>query len=79
VLIAQINNSSGKQKADSTSDLYKPGTQLWLKMMLFMGDFDPIQIRYVGNEFRNLIEKTALKARLAFSVGSYAFLSPCSD
>ncbi|KAL2039789.1 hypothetical protein N7G274_007648 [Stereocaulon virgatum] len=64
VLLAQINNSSGKQKADSTSDSYKPGTPLWLKMMLFLGDFDPVQIRYVGNELRNLIEKTALKARL---------------
>ncbi|KAL2049655.1 hypothetical protein ABVK25_010115 [Lepraria finkii] len=64
VLLAQINSPSGKQKAGSTSDSYAPVTLLWLKTLEFMERFDHIQIRYVGNEFRRLVEMMAAKARL---------------
>ena len=42
-------------------------------MMGFMQTFDPVQIRYGGNEIQRLIELTILSAQRAEEVG----LGPC--
>ncbi|PWY68059.1 COP9 signalosome complex subunit 3 [Aspergillus heteromorphus CBS 117.55] len=34
----------------------KPGNDLWVKAVLFFRTFDPIQVRYAGGEWRQLIE-----------------------
>lgn len=47
VLLAHI--SAGKQKSPNV------GGPLWLKATAFLERFDPVQVRYVGTEFRRLI------------------------
>ena len=64
VLLAEINTPGGKQKVGNTSDGFKPGAKLWQRMLDFMERFDPVQIRYAGNELRRLMDITALKARI---------------
>ncbi|MCJ1452493.1 hypothetical protein MMC28_002836 [Mycoblastus sanguinarius] len=64
VLLAHIGGSSGKQKAGTISEAFAPGSLLWQKMLDFVERFDPVQIRYSGNEFRRLVELVVTKARL---------------
>ena len=68
VLIAHINSTqNGKQAAGSKDSALLPGGRLWKPMLQFMEYFDPIQIRYGGNEFKRLIsaiENAAEQAEL---------------
>ena len=64
ILLAYITNSSGKQKSGAVSDSFAPGSYLWHKSLDFLDRFDHIQIRYVGNEFRRLVEAIASRARV---------------
>ncbi|KAL8912898.1 MAG: hypothetical protein Q9171_002192 [Xanthocarpia ochracea] len=47
VLLAHL--SAGKRKATTI------GSPLWFKALIFLDRFDPVQIRYVGTEFRRLV------------------------
>lgn len=49
-------------------DTLKPGGSLWNKLVLFLETFDPVQLRYVGQEWRKLVEYTEQIARAAGSV-----------
>ncbi|KAL8765421.1 MAG: hypothetical protein Q9209_007489 [Squamulea sp. 1 TL-2023] len=68
VLLANLG--AGKQKATTV------GNPLWLKSVEFLHRFDPVQVRYVGTEFRRLImyvKDIALagrKARILIQCGS---------
>ncbi|KAL8826865.1 MAG: hypothetical protein Q9191_003537 [Dirinaria sp. TL-2023a] len=65
-LLAHINGaSSGKLAFGSANTALLPGGRLWEPMLTFMDRFDPIQIRYSGQEFRNLIAAVEKAARLA--------------
>lgn len=68
VLLAHISSTQGgKQAAGSQDSALLPGGRLWGPMVHFMEHFDPIQIRYAGNEFSrliNLVEAAANKASL---------------
>jgi COP9 signalosome complex subunit 3 len=44
------------------------GDALWQKIIFFLEQFDPIQIRYVGHEFRQTIARTVNLARHAQQV-----------
>lgn len=50
-------------------DTLKPGGSLWNKLVLFLETFDPVQLRYVGQEWRKLVEYTEQIARAAGSPG----------
>lgn len=56
VLLAHIVGSGPKGKALSLSNGFASGKPLWQAMSKFMDHFDPIQIRYSGQEIRRLIE-----------------------
>ena len=56
-ILAQVNSSSkGKQAAHSASSKFQPGTRLWKCLLRFLHHYDPVQIRYVGNEIRSLLD-----------------------
>lgn len=38
--------------------MLKPGGTLWNSLVLFLETADPVQLRYVGNEWRALVEYT---------------------
>jgi COP9 signalosome complex subunit 3 len=40
----------------SIPDALNPGGALWNKLVLFLETADPVQLRYVGTEWRRLIE-----------------------
>lgn len=54
----------------SVPEALQPGGDLWNQMVLFFETADPIQLRYVGKEWKNLIEYTEEIARGCGSVGS---------
>ena len=44
---------------------FPPGGHLWQKMLVFMERFDPVQVRYLGHDWRRLIETVARAAELS--------------
>ncbi|OAL70825.1 hypothetical protein A7D00_5155 [Trichophyton violaceum] len=42
------------QKSDKSS--FQPGGEGWEKALIFFEKFDPVQVRYAGREFTNLVE-----------------------
>ncbi|KAL2001440.1 hypothetical protein VTN02DRAFT_1776 [Thermoascus thermophilus] len=40
----------------------QPGGRLWSKALLFLKEFDPVQVRYAGQEWRRLVELVAKAA-----------------
>lgn len=40
----------------------RPGGRLWSKALLFLKTFDPVQVRYAGQEWRRLVELVAKAA-----------------
>lgn len=68
-LLAHIGGpQGGKQASPATSKLFAPGGALWLKMLEFMDQFDPIQVRYAGQSWRRLVETVAKVARATSDV-----------
>ncbi|KAF1848546.1 uncharacterized protein K460DRAFT_334779 [Cucurbitaria berberidis CBS 394.84] len=47
----------------SVLDTLKPGGALWNKLVLFLETSDPVQLRYIGQEWRRLVEFTEQIAR----------------
>ncbi|KAA6413378.1 MAG: hypothetical protein FRX48_03124 [Lasallia pustulata] len=65
-LLAHIAGpQAGKQANSATSKLFAPSGALWLKMVEFMDQFDPVQVRYAGQSWRRLVETVAKVARAA--------------
>lgn len=52
----------------SIPDILQPGGALWNKLVLFLETADPVQLRYVGHEWRKLVEYTEQIARATGSV-----------
>ncbi|KAI4942033.1 hypothetical protein J4E91_010420 [Alternaria rosae] len=44
-------------------DTLQPGGALWNQLVLFLETADPVQLRYVGKEWRHLVEQTEAIAR----------------
>lgn len=74
-LLAHIKNVSGKNRKGSPSENFSPGQPLWTKMRLFIDTFDPLQIRYTGNEMRWLLESVVTNAVKAQDVRGSPFRS----
>lgn len=53
----------------SVPESLKPGGALWGSLVLFFETADAVQLRYVGAEWRRLVEFTEQIARAAGSVG----------
>lgn len=49
-------------------DQLQPGTPLWNALVLFLESFDPIQMRYAGDQWRKLVDYVELIARTANAV-----------
>jgi hypothetical protein len=49
-------------------DNLKPGGALWNKLVLWLETFDPVQMRYAGQEWKKLVEVTEQIARATGSV-----------
>ncbi|KAL9122363.1 MAG: hypothetical protein Q9187_001080 [Circinaria calcarea] len=65
-LLAHIENAqNSKQSVAANLKAFSPSSELWRKMLKFMEHFDPIQVRYVGHEFRRLIDAAARVAYTA--------------
>ncbi|KAL9108575.1 MAG: hypothetical protein Q9227_006661 [Pyrenula ochraceoflavens] len=57
VLTAHIQHSSKKAKSTaSKSNTLDPDGPLWAQILVFLREFDPLQIKYVSAEFRELLE-----------------------
>lgn len=52
----------------SVPDSLKPGGTLWDRLVLFLETADAVQLRYVGAEWKRLVEFTEQIARAAGSV-----------
>ncbi|KAL1976431.1 hypothetical protein VTN31DRAFT_2713 [Thermomyces dupontii] len=60
----QIIGLSDKPK-DAVPDDFYPGSALWRRACLFLGAFDPVQVRYAGNQWRSVVELLAKAAESA--------------
>lgn len=69
-LLAHINNSQGKSVNTAPNRALLPGGRLWEPMLKFMENFDPVQIRYSGPEFEQLVKALEFTARKSSMVGS---------
>ncbi|KAI9367091.1 signalosome subunit 3 [Aspergillus egyptiacus] len=58
----QIQHRQRRERRDIPEDL-QPGGKLWKHASRFLRSFDPIQIRYVGHEWRQLVELVASAAQ----------------
>ncbi|MCJ1397889.1 hypothetical protein MMC11_001085 [Xylographa trunciseda] len=59
-LLAHIGGTQDEQQSgNALLKIFPPGGHLWQKMLDFVERFDPIQVRYVGHEWRRLLEKIA--------------------
>ena len=67
-LRAYITSSSAKQSTGQQSKQFIVNTLLWQKAVWFLEKFDPIQIRYSGNEFVLLVEDIARVAEISDQV-----------
>ncbi|KAK7512803.1 hypothetical protein IWZ03DRAFT_384092 [Phyllosticta citriasiana] len=56
VLYSQISALVDQRKDGPMPDNIKPGGELFSKLATFLDSFDPMQIRYVGKTWRNVIE-----------------------
>jgi COP9 signalosome complex subunit 3 len=48
----------------------RPSGKLWARAAQFLANFDSIQVRYIGREWRNLIEIVAQASLAAHQVSS---------
>lgn len=55
-LHAQIQDAATKKTATTKYGALAPESPLWSKIKSFIEQFDPVQIRYGGSEFRRLVE-----------------------
>lgn len=57
VLVHQFQSKvDPASSAPNVPDECRPGGELWLKLINFLNVFDPVQIRYVGSEWRIAVE-----------------------
>ncbi|KAJ4383205.1 hypothetical protein N0V86_001249 [Didymella sp. IMI 355093] len=52
-----------------STDVVQPGGALWNKLVLFLETFDPVQMRYAGQEYKKLVDYVEPLARNAGSPG----------
>ncbi|KAL1644300.1 hypothetical protein SLS61_008903 [Didymella pomorum] len=70
----RISAAVDKQSSDAV-----PGGALWNKLVLFLETFDPVQMRYAGQEYRKLVDYAESLARNVGSTRSYAAAEPILD
>jgi COP9 signalosome complex subunit 3 len=73
----QIQQAQKRSKRDIPDDLL-PGGILWKQAVRFLRSFDPIQIRYAGLEWRQLVELVASAAQATFKASVRPFTRHCS-
>jgi len=77
-LLAHINSyQDAKQAGGSLAKSFPPGGQLWQKMLVFMENFDPVQVRYVGAQWLSLVENVVRSAETSQKVDKASVL--CSQ
>ncbi|OJD17945.1 hypothetical protein AJ78_01976 [Emergomyces pasteurianus Ep9510] len=64
VLLSHYQVSQENTK-ESFPNAWLPGGEIWLKSVALLKMFDPIQIRYAGQEWRGLVEMVAKSAEMA--------------
>ena len=52
-----------------STDQLQPGSPLWNALVLFLESFDPVQMRYAGDQWRKLVDYIEQIARNANAVG----------
>ncbi|MCJ1309405.1 hypothetical protein MMC25_003064 [Agyrium rufum] len=55
-LFTLLTHIQQAQALKETSKIFRPGTFLWTKAELFFQQFDPIQVRYVGPEWKAVLD-----------------------
>ncbi|KAF2106306.1 hypothetical protein BDV96DRAFT_336645 [Lophiotrema nucula] len=68
-LHARISALSDAKFQKGIPDQLRPGGYIWNKVENFMQNFDPVQVRYVGQEWRRLMDYLERVARLMGSPG----------
>lgn len=69
VLVHQFQSKlDSAGSALNVPDECRPGGELWLKLINYLNVFDPIQIRYVGSDWRRAVEYVDLITRLMDTV-----------
>lgn len=70
ILISLINAHAEELKSVKTiPDAFHPGRPLWNSLVLFLERFDPVQVRYAGNEWRKIVEFVDSVAGILQQVG----------
>ncbi|OAX83819.1 hypothetical protein ACJ72_01820 [Emergomyces africanus] len=64
VLLSHYQVSQENTK-ESFPTAWLPGGQIWLKSVALLKMFDPLQIRYAGQEWRGLVEMVAKSSKIA--------------
>lgn len=81
LLLSKIESACGKsfKSAKSIPESVKSGSALSAQIDLFLRNFDPVQVRYSGAEWRRLIEHVAQVASATEQVdNSEGELANCS-
>jgi len=52
----------------SIPETFRPGGDSWNKLVLWLETFEPVQMRYAGNEYRRLVDYVEQIARATDSV-----------
>ncbi|OCK79465.1 hypothetical protein K432DRAFT_330100 [Lepidopterella palustris CBS 459.81] len=69
-LLARIQSCGEHPKTPKhIPDTFRPGGPLWRKLVEFLETFDPVQIRYIGQDWRRLLEYTDRVSRIMGSPG----------
>ncbi|EQL31954.1 COP9 subunit 3, variant [Blastomyces dermatitidis ER-3] len=58
----QVSHENTKESFPAT---WLPGGEIWLKSVAFLKVFDPIQVRYAGQEWRSLVDVVVKSAEIA--------------
>ena len=61
ILHSNIATARGKSNKSWPKELL-PGSEIWSRLTLFLKTFDPVLVRYAGQEWRQLVELTARSA-----------------
>lgn len=68
LLRAQIQAFQEESRENVPAALLPPGS-LWLRIVPYLRAFDPVQVRYAGQEWRQLVELVAQAAQVVSKVG----------
>jgi COP9 signalosome complex subunit 3 len=75
ILHLQVRSSQNKAGNQLPQNI-RPGGQLWPKAACLLRNFDPVQVRYVGHEWRELVELVGQAAQAVSKAWKQSYFLP---